>query len=313
MKSLSVVLKLVRWPNLVFIMLTQFLFWYFVLPFIFSQYHSAYDSPKLSGEMFLVLMLASVFIAAAGYIINDYFDVEIDKVNKSSKVIIGTFIKKRSAILLYIFFSATGLALSNYAGYRLDNYYIILLNFLSILFLWFYSSTFKKKLLIGNILISLLTAWVILVLAFAEYRFNVPVEDIVWQQILKVSIIYSGFAFIISLVREMIKDMEDMEGDARFGCTTMPIVWGVRAAKVYTGVWLVLLTGLILAIVIYIVQFRWWFVSVYAILNLVVPLIWALRALYSANTPEHYHHLSTVVKLIMLAGILSMLFFYMPG
>lgn len=313
MKPLSAVLKLIRWPNLVFIVLTQFLFWYFVLPVAFNQNHSGNESMKLSADIFLVLVCASVLIAAAGYVINDYFDVDIDRVNKSSKVIIGKFIKKKSAILLYAFLSITGLALSSYVGYKLNNYYIPLFNFLSILFLWLYSSTFKKKLLIGNILIALLTAWVILVFALAEYRFSASAEDIAWQQILKLSFFYGGFAFILSLVREMIKDMEDMEGDARFGCRTMPIVWGVPAAKVYTGVWLVVLAGLILAIGIYILQLRWWYVSLYAIVTLVVPLIWVLRKLYLANTPAQYHQLSTVVKLIMLAGILSMLFFYMPA
>ena len=102
-----------------FIVLTQFLFWYFILPFAYKESHSGYESPKLSGDLFLVLVLASVCIAAAGYIINDYFDVDIDLVNKSSKVIIGTFIKKRSAILLHGFLSSVGLALSLYLGYNI--------------------------------------------------------------------------------------------------------------------------------------------------------------------------------------------------
>ena len=310
MRSLSAALKLTRWPNLVFIVLTQFLFWYFVLPFAYKEGHAGYEAPKLSFNLFLILVLASVFIAAAGYIINDYFDVDIDQVNKSSKVIIGTFIKKRSAILLHAVLSSAGLALSFYAGYKLNNYYITFFNFLSILFLWLYSTTFKKKLLIGNILVSLLTAWVILVLALAEYRFRISATDIVWQRILKGTFIYAGFAFIISLVREVIKDMEDMDGDAKFGCTTMPIVWGIPAAKVFAGVWLVVLIGLILSIVIYILQFGWWYVSLYAVITLVVPSIRVLRKLYSANSPAQYHQLSKAVKLIMLAGILSMLFFY---
>jgi 4-hydroxybenzoate polyprenyltransferase len=310
MKSFSAVFKLIRWPNLVFILLTQFLFWYFVLPFAYRENHSGYEAPKLTGELFSILALASVFIAAAGYIINDYFDVDIDQVNKSPKVIIGVFIKKRTAILLHAIFSSAGLALSLYAGYKLNNYYITFFNFLSILFLWLYSTTFKKKLLIGNILISILTAWVIIVLALAEYRFRISASDIVWQRILKISFIYAGFAWIISLVREVIKDMEDIEGDARFGSTTMPIIWGIAVAKVFAGVWLVVLAGLVLAIVIYIFQFGWWYVSFYAIITIVVPCIWVLRKLYAANNPAHYHQLSTVVKWIMLAGILSMVFFY---
>ena len=310
MKSFSAVFRIIRWPNLLFIFLTQFLFWYFVLPYAYRESHSGYEAPKLSGDIFLILVFASVLIAAAGYIINDYFDVDIDQVNKSSKVVIGVSIKKRSAILLHAILSSAGLALSFYAGYKLNNYYITFFNFLSILFLWLYSTTFKKKLLIGNILISLLTAWVILVLAFAEYRFRISSSDIVWQRILKISFIYAGFAWIISLVREVIKDMEDIEGDARFGSTTMPIVWGIPAAKVFAGVWLVVLSGLVLAIVFYIFQFGWWYISLYAIITIIAPCIWVLRKLYSANNSAQYHQLSTAIKLIMLAGILSMIFFY---
>lgn len=310
MKSLPAVIKLIRWPNLVFIVLTQFLFWYFIIPFAYKESHTGYEAPKLTGDLFLILVFASVCIAAAGYIINDYFDVDIDLVNKSSKVIIGTFIKKRSAILLHATLSAIGLGLSFYAGYKLNNYYITFFNSLSILFLWLYSTTFKKKLLIGNVLISVLTAWVILVLALAEYRFRISATDIVWKRILKGSFMYAGFAWIISLVREVIKDMEDMDGDAKFGCTTMPIVWGIPAAKVFAGVWLVVLIGLILAIVIYILQFGWWYISLYALLTIIMPCIWVLRKLYFANTPAQYHQLSSAVKGIMFAGIVSMIFFY---
>ncbi|MEO6682770.1 MAG: geranylgeranylglycerol-phosphate geranylgeranyltransferase [Ginsengibacter sp.] len=310
MKSVSAVIKLIRWPNLLFIFLTQLLFWYFVIPFAFLVSHSGYETTKLTGNLFFLLTLASVLIASAGYIINDYFDVDIDQVNKSSKVIIGTLIKKRSAILLHAFLSAAGLMLSIYVGIRLNNYYIIFFNFLSIVLLWLYSTTFKKKLLIGNVLISLLTAWVILVLALAEYRFRISATDIVWQRILKVSFLYAGFAFIISLVREVIKDMEDIEGDSRFDCTTMPIVWGIQAAKVFAGVWLVVLVLLILAILIYILQFGWWYVSLYSVVTIVAPSLWLLRKLADANTSADYHQLSKSIKLIMLAGILSMIFFW---
>ena len=313
MKFLSALLRLMRWPNLLFVVLTQFLFWYFVLPVAFTQNNSEYESMNLSAEIFWVLVLASVLIAAAGYVINDYFDVDIDQINKSSKVIIGKFINKKSAIVLYTLLSLAGLALSWYVGDKLTNYYILLFNFLSIVFLWLYSAFFKKKLLIGNILVAFLTAWVILVLTLAEYRFNGSSGDPAWQLILKVSFVYGGFAFILSLVREMIKDLEDMEGDTRFGCTTLPIVWGVPAAKVYTGIWLVVLTGLILMMVIYFLQLGFWNVSLYAIVTLILPLGWVMAKLYLAIAPGQYNQLSTAVKLIMLAGILSMLFFYSPA
>ena len=128
-------------------------------------------------------------------------------------------------------FILSGLVISCYVGYKFRNFYIPLFNFAAIIVLWFYSTTFKKKLLIGNILVSLLTAWVILVLTFSEYRFSIISPDIYWKRLLKVSFIYAGFAFIISLIREVIKDMEDMQGDAKYGSTTMPISMGIAGVK----------------------------------------------------------------------------------
>ena len=309
MKVIAAFFRLIRWPNLVFIVLTQALFRYFILPFVYIEAHPGYDHIKLSQPLFFLLSFASVCIAGAGYIINDYFDINIDLVNKSSKVIVGKFIKRRSAILLHGILSLTGLALSMYIGYKIGNALIPFFNFLAILILWFYSSTFKKKLLIGNVLISLLTAWVILVLTVAEYRFRISPHDIVWQRLLKVSFIYAGFAFIISLIREVIKDMEDLEGDTRYGCTTMPVVWGLPVSKVFTGVWIVVLTGLVIAIQIYVLQLGWWYSALYSIIAIIIPLLWVLKKLYTAGTPAEFHQLSSAVKLIMLAGIISMIFF----
>lgn len=309
MKPIKAFLRLIRWPNLLFIVLTQLLFRYFILPYVYQNAHPGYERIKLSEGLFYLLMLASVCIAAAGYIINDYFDVNIDQVNKLSKVIIGKFIKRRSAILLHAILSLVGLILSIYIGFKLRNIFIPIFNFVAINLLWFYSSTFKKKILIGNIIISLLTAWVIFVLTLSEYRFRISPQDIVWQQLLKISFIYCGFAFIISLIREVVKDMEDIAGDLKYGCRTMPIAWGLPVAKVFAAVWIVVLAGTLVSIQIYVVQLGWWIPALYSFVTIVIPLIWVLRKLYSANSSEEFHRLSSIIKVIMLAGIISMAFF----
>ena len=309
MKVFSAFFRLIRWPNLFFIVLTQMLFRYFILPFVYQESHPGYENIKLSETLFYILVFASVCIAAAGYIINDYFDENIDQVNKSSKVIVGKFINRRTAILLHALFSFVGLLLSIYVGYRLSNAFIPFFNFLAIILLLVYSSTFKKKILIGNIIISLLTAWTILVLTLAEYRFRISPDDIVWHRLLKMSFIYAGFAFIISLIREVIKDMEDIEGDIKYGCKTMPIVWGLPVSKVFTAVWIVVLAGMLTAIQIYVIQLGWWLSALYSFVLIIIPLIWSLKKLYAATTPADFHRLSFVIKLIMLAGIVSMIFF----
>ncbi len=310
MNIVSAFFKLVRWPNLFFIAVTQILFRFFILNFVYRNSNISYvENIKLSLPLFYWLVFASVSIAAAGYIINDYFDVNIDLINKPSRLIVDRYIKRRWTIVWHIILSFIGLVISCYVGYKLRNFYIPLFNFAAIIALFFYSTTFKKKLLIGNIIISLLTAWVILVLTFSEYRFSIIFPDIYWKRLLKVSFIYAGFAFIISLIREVIKDMEDMQGDAKYGCTTMPIVWGLQVSKVFTAVWLVVIIGGVAIVQFYVIQLGWWLSAIYSFVAIIIPLTWVLRNLYTAQSPKDFHKLSNVVKLIMFTGILSMIFF----
>ncbi len=309
MNIVSAFFKLIRWPNLVFIALTQVLFRVFVLRFVYATSPGYIENIKLSMYLFYWLVAASVCIAAAGYIINDYFDVNIDLINKPSRLIVDRYINRRWAIVWHIVLSFAGLVISCYVGYKLRNVYIPLFNFAAIIVLWFYSTTFKKKLLIGNILVSLLTAWVILVLTFSEYRFSIISPDIYWKRLLKVSFIYAGFAFIISLIREVIKDMEDMQGDAKYGSTTMPIVWGLQVSKVFTAVWLVVIICGVAGVQIYVIQLGWWLSAIYSLVAIIIPLTWVLRKLYAAQSPKDFHRLSNAVKMIMFTGIMSMIFF----
>jgi len=304
--------KLIRWPNLFFIALSQSLFYYYILPFVYRDkyYVAAHTFSQLN---FFLLVMASICIAAAGYIINDYFDLNIDLVNKPSKVIVEKYIKRRWAIVLHILLSLSGFLLSCYVGYKVNNFYLPFLNLLAIVSLWIYSTTLKKKLLIGNITISLLTAWVILAIAMAEYTNKYStvdsIGDYVNPRLIKLSFLYSGFAFVITLVREVIKDIEDINGDLKYGCKTMPIFWGVPVAKVFAGVWIVVLIGVICILQFYVIELGWWLSAIYSVALIIIPLIWILKKLYAAQTQEHYHQLSSLVKFVMLTGILSMIFF----
>lgn len=308
MKKLGIFFRFMRWPNLLFIALTQVLFYYFIFPFAYHRGAGDTQAIYLQQDIFFFVVLSSVFIAAAGYIINDYFDVNIDLVNRGEQIIIGKYINRRVAILLHAVLSVMGLLFIAYAGYRLKNIYLPFFNLGAVLLLLFYSSTFKRKFLIGNIIISLLTAWVILVLPVADYRGNSS-SHVAWQLVLKYAIVYGGFAFIISLIREVIKDMEDVDGDMKFGCTTVPVVWGIPATKVFAGVWAAVLSGMVLTLVFYIMTFGRWLVFAYGVLFIVVPLLYVLRKLSGSKKPEDFHKLSNYIKLVMLAGILSMIFF----
>ena len=306
MKLLGAFFKLIRWPNLIFIVLTQTLFFTCVLPFVFrtSEEPRFYNLSLLN---FSLIILASVCIAAAGYIINDYFDLNIDQVNKPEHLIIEKYIKRRWAILLHLILSLAGFIISCYVGYRLKNIYLPFFNLIAIAFLWFYSTTFKRKLLIGNIIISLLTAWVILVIMVAEYKTIMAFS--VKTRLFKISLLYAGFAFVISLIREVIKDMEDLPGDIKYNCKTMPIVWGIQVSKVFVAVWMVVLCGTVTVLQFYVLQLGWWFSGVYCIAFIIIPLCWILKKLYESQNTTNYHQLSTAVKFVMLSGIISMIFF----
>jgi 4-hydroxybenzoate polyprenyltransferase len=300
-------LKMIRLPNLFFIAGSQVLFQ-------FCIYRNLYAGtiPPDDQLHFIFLCLASLCIAAAGYIINDYFDINIDEVNKPQKMVVDKVIHRRWAIAWHFILNSLGLALTILALPVLQKWYLILANMLCMALLWLYSTSFKKRLLIGNIVISLLTAWTILIIFFSKVGLADAFgsSGVSQPKFFRLAILYAGFAFIISLIREAIKDMEDMPGDAKYGCRTMPIVWGVNATKVYTGVWRAVLIALLIVIQVYILQFRWWWSVLYTGLLIILPLIWVLIRLYRAATPRDFHRLSSWTKGVMFTGILSMLFFY---
>lgn len=296
---------------MVFIALTQLLFYYcIILPSLPAQYYLL--PHKLTTPLFILLVAASVFIAAAGYIINDYFDINIDQVNKPGKMVVEKIISRRWAILMHFVISTIGVMISLYVSLK-TTYIIVLANIGCTFLLWFYSTTFKKKLLSGNIIISALTAWTVIVLYFAVNTTYLntlsqsPEIIFAMKRIFKFAALYAGFAFIISLIREVAKDIEDREGDEKYNCKTMPIEWGVPAAKVFAGVWLVVLTGAIALVVFYMLLSGWWATALYCLLLLIIPLLWLLRKLYQAQATADYHFISSKIKLVMLAGILSML------
>ncbi|BAV05747.1 4-hydroxybenzoate polyprenyltransferase [Filimonas lacunae] len=310
MKLLSAFLKLVRWPNLVFIALTQVMFKYCVLQPIFQR---AALTPNIQGVSFVLIILSYVFIAAAGYIINDYFDLNIDQVNKPDKVIIARVIRRRWALAWHIILSVLGILFSLYVDLRSGSKIAGFSAFCCVILLFFYSTTLKKKFLIGNIMVSAITAWPIIALTWFEgnqfFIYQSRAGNLQIDKIFRLTVLYTSFAFIISLIREVVKDMEDVEGDRRYGCKTMPIVWGYNAAKVFVAVWLVVLIALIVTTQAYVMRFGWWFSVIYAVVLIIGPLLTVGKKLTTAQSPSEYHKLSSLIKLVMLTGILSMSFF----
>ena len=302
--------RLVRWPNLVFILLTQLLFYYLILLPVHDQPFGEFPL-VLRPRLFYLLATSSVLIAAAGYIINDYFDLNIDRVNKPNRLVVDRIIKRRSTILWHWMLSGVGLLLSFYVSWRIRNPLVAVGNLGCVILLYFYSTTFKRKLLIGNVIISLLTAWVILVLYVGEFYWAGFIDSAYRRflsTLFKFAIVYSSFAFLLSLIREVIKDIEDMDGDAKYGCRTMPIVWGVNVAKVFAGTLIVVLLAALVILQFYVLQRAWFPLTLYGVLLVDLPLLYILRKLYAAQTRPDYHRLSNTIKLVMLAGIVSIIF-----
>jgi 4-hydroxybenzoate polyprenyltransferase len=272
--------RLVRMTNLVIVALTQYL-----TRILLIGPRDDWKSIVTDIDLF-VLALSTVCIAAAGYIINDYFDVKIDIVNKPERVVVGRYLKRRWAMgahqVLNVVGAVLGLAVSPY---------IFMINVFSITLLWFYSERYKRLPFIGNFIVSLLTGLTLLILT-VHYPAN---RHLVF--------IYAVFSFFISLIREVVKDMEDIRGDEAHGCRTLPIIWGIRRTK----------TFLYSVIVIFVLTL---FVMARALQNnlltllfllLLIPIALLVMRLYQADTRRDFKEISGLCKIIMLLGLITMI------
>lgn len=262
---------------------------------------------NIKGEYFILLTISSVLLAAAGNIINDYFDLNIDQINKPHKLVVEKIISRRWVIAWHLILSTVGVAMGFYIDSKTSVRFLGVTHLGVVLLLFLYSISLKKKLLVGNVIISLLTAWVILVIYFCEAS-NLR-RPVFFGTLTRITFAYAAFAFVISLIREVVKDIEDMEGDRRFNCYTMPIAWGINATKVFVAVWLAVLVGAVAIVQFYVLNHRWWWSAVYSLLFVIATLIYIFKLLIHAQSTSDYHRLSSLIKVAMLTGILSMVFF----
>ena len=295
--------KLIRVENLLIIIITQWCIKYLV----FSPIN---EFSKFTPALFTISLISTLLIAAAGYIINDYFDVKTDKINRPETVVIDVVIKRRWAMILHIAFNALGLILGLYLALKCHTLKLLTFQLLSILLLWFYSTHFKKQLLVGNIVVSLLTATIPLMPLVYEYYLAGGIDSLssfLIGDFLKTLVIivigYSAFAFLTSFAREVIKDMEDYKGDIQTGCKTMPIVWGIITSKVVTFFVIVITIGLLLLAGLKFYKEEQ-FMAVYYILGVVIlPLGILLIQTVRAKTSKDFKMASLLLKFTMLFGI----------
>jgi 4-hydroxybenzoate polyprenyltransferase len=303
-------LKLIRIENLVIVVLTQTFLHYLVFQKIFAEAHIP---SNIYIKLFGLIVISTVLIAAAGYIINDYFDVKTDMINHPDTVVIGKAIKRRWAIILHITFTALGILLGMYTALKTGYLRLALFHIITATALWFYSTHFKKQLLVGNIVVSLLTAsvpFLTFVFEIAYLQKTIPEFAANYIPVIlsasKITLIFCLFAFITSLAREIIKDMEDIDGDKATGGKTMPISWGIETSKAVCF-FLISITIILLLVVIYnTINYKRELVTLpnmYILFGLVCPLVTLLYMTVRANTPKQFKHASVFLKLIMLLGI----------
>ena len=279
--SVKSFLKLVRWQNLIIIALSQYLTAIFLVgpPNLYSQYLK-------DSDLFLIC-LGTTLIAAAGYIINDYYDVKIDYINKPDKVVVGNLLKRRVAMFIHTGLNIIGLLVGLLVSLK-----VLLVNLLASVWLWGYSNQLKRMPFIGNFSVAVLSALAIAIIGI-HYE---PLGNVVY--------IYALFAFFVSLIREIVKDLEDVKGDATFGCQTLPVIWGIRSTKSVIFVLISLFTLILIKMTAEMGSREIYLY--FAVMS--IPAAAFVYKLWIADTTRHFKQLSSYLKLFMLFGILSMVF-----
>ena len=304
---MSSFLHLIRFPNLVMIAFTQYVMRYAVI-FPLAQSHGV--DFQLSGFTFFLLVFSTMCTAAAGYAINDYFDVKTDKINRPGKVVVGRKIGRHKAVMIHIIICATGILLGGYVTWKAGIAELALMYIVVAAMLWLYSLVYKRQFLIGNIIVALFSALVpMLVLLDIPPIYKSYGQFLLEQGAsLNVAVYWiSGvavFAFLTSLSREIIQDAEDFEGDAAYGCRSLPIVMGDRFTKwtiIGINAVTVVLTGIVYGF--FLRHTSGWFSFFYLLLLLIVPVVFISWKVHQAATSDDYRRAAIWMKWVMLAGI----------
>jgi len=299
-------LNLIRWKNLLMIALMQYLIKYaLLLPF--QESHGILIT--LSDFNFFLLVLATVCIAAGGYAINDIYDVETDKINKPNKLIINKHISEKNASTLFIILNVIGVGLGFYLSHGIGKSGFFAIFFVASALLYIYSSSLKQIAVVGNVVVSIVVFLSILLVGIFELvpAMN-PNNEAVQTTFLKIILDYAVFAFMINLIRELVKDLEDIDGDQKAGIQTLPVFLGKeRTNKIVFILSLIPIISITYYVITYL--FKQQLVVGYFLILVIAPLIYASIKLFSAKEKAEYKHLSLILKLVMLTGMFSLLLY----
>jgi len=276
-------MKLVRYKNLVIIFMTQVLVYYTLI----------------EGRVFFIpdpvifaLIIGTVLLTAAGYVINDYYDVEADRINRQDKIVVERIIAPRKALYIWMILNILAFLFAWIAGWKFLVFFIIVA-----FLLYIYALKIKRTPLLGNILVSVLLAMTIVILWLYKKG-----------DYFELMVLYAVFAFLTGLIREVLKDLEDMEGDQIAGFATFPVIFGIQKTINLVKILILALVAslIIFAIFIMYMYYHYWVMMVYLLIFVLVPASLSLYLLQNAKEKNDFEQLTRYMKFIVFMGSFSM-------
>ena len=291
-------LKLIRYQNLLMLAFMQLVFRYLFLA-------QSYVDLALTDFNYILLVIATVCIAAGGYVINNIMDQDTDEIAKPQNRVVGVSISETVAYNWYIGLTIVGVGIGFYLSNVIYKPTFASMFILVATLLYMYATSFKQIPVLGNVVVALMLSTSIIIIGLFDILPAIDADNrFRMKEAFDILMHYAIFAFIINLIREIVKDMEDMDGDYQSGINTLPITIGVQKTKIIVGVLTVISIG-ILAYYVNSYLFELDYVVYYAMILIVGPLIYFGVKLLNATTKKEFHHLSLVLKIILFFGILS--------
>lgn len=293
-------LQLVRYPNLLLLALMQV-----VVRYGFLKLQSVFLA--LNHWQYGLLVLATVLLAAAGYVINDIFDQEADAVNRPDKQLVGYQISEAQAYNLYVVLNCVGVGIGFYLSNVIERPGFVALFILVAALLYFYATTLKQILVLGTLVVAGLLAFSVLIIGFFDiFPATYAGNQTIMANLFSILVDYAVFAFILGVYRELVKDLEDVAGDQLQGKQTLPTVLGVNRAS--QAVFVLSCLPIILLLYYtnhYFIAFDLYPTALYALFGLVGPLLYCSVKLFTAKQTSEFKHISLVLKVVTLLGIIS--------
>jgi 4-hydroxybenzoate polyprenyltransferase len=261
----------------------------------------------LNNLQYILLVLSTICIAAGGYIINNIFDVETDRINRPKQVVVGESISEAMAYNMYAGFTITGVVIGFYLSNLIERPSFASIFIIIAATLYFYAANLKQSLLIGNIIVALLLSFSIIIVAIFDL---IPVTNYsnraTMAILFKILLDYAIFAFVLNFIREIVKDLQDIKGDVNEGMVTLPIVFGVsRTVKLVFGMSIIPVVMVVYYLMTYVFVNGLMLSSIYGILLILAPLCYFTINMWSAKDKAEFSHLSQVLKVVVFFSIFS--------